>query len=98
VFSDNDIIFYKAQRATRELLLGEGSIELYSDRLKVCGREFLFTETTMAVQGVRKLTIYNKNEVFAVLAPFRTNLMKYMICGYHLRNKALDVKEEFYGY
>jgi hypothetical protein len=52
----------------------------------------------MAVQGVRKLTIYHGEEVFAVEAPKRTNLMKYMICGYHLRNKTLDLKGEYYGY
>jgi len=98
VFSDNDIAFYKAERAKKELFLGKGKMEFFTDRIAICGYEFLFTGTTMAVQGVRKLTIYNGENVYAALAPLRTNLAKYMICGYHLRNKALNITEEYYGY
>ena len=98
VFSDNNISLYIVERAKRENNLGIGSIELYGDRLRVCGRDFLFTEITTAVVGVRKMSIYSKDNVFAVRVPFRTNLVKYMICGYHLRNKALGIKEEYYGY
>ena len=98
VFSDANISFFKAERAKSETLLGTGSMEFFPDRLVVCGHVFLLAETTMAIIGARKLTIYNKDGVYAVVSPFRTNLMKYMICGYHLRNKMLDIKEEFYGY
>lgn len=97
LFSDK-AAFFKAERAKREEPLGKGSIEFYSDRLVVCGHEFLYTEITMSIIGARKMTIYSKNDVFAVIAPLRTNLMKYMICGYYLRNKALNIQEEFYGY
>ena len=98
VFSDNNITFSRVERAQRELFLGKGLIALYADRLAVCGQEFSLTDITMAVIGARKMSIFSGNEVYSVLVPFRTNLMKYMICGYHLRNKTLGIKEEFYGY
>jgi len=98
IFNDGKIIFSKAQRAKREDRLGEGLIELYNDRMVICGKEFLHTETTTAIHGIRKMTIYGKDGVYAALAPFRTNLVKYMICGYHLRNKILNNGEEYYGY
>ena len=98
VFSDNNISLYMAERAKRENNLGMGSIELYSDRLRVCGRDFPITEITTAIVGVRKMSIYGKDNVFAVRVPYRINLMKYMICNHYLRNKALGIKEEYYGY
>lgn len=98
VFADANIIFSKAERAKKEELLGTGAIALYNDRVAVCGHEFHLAETTMAIIGVRKMTIFNKNNVFAVAAPFRLNLIKYMICGYHLRNNILCLEEEYYGY
>jgi 1-acyl-sn-glycerol-3-phosphate acyltransferase len=97
-FSDDNIIFSKAERAMRENRLSKGLMAFYNDKMTVCGKEFFHAETTTAIQGVRKMTIYNKNSVYAVLAPLRTNLVKYMICGYHLRNKILNTKEEYYGY
>ena len=98
VFCDTDVTLSRAERAKKEYLLGKGSIKFYADRFNVCGQDFYFAETTMAVQGVRKLTIYNGKDVYAVEAQPRTNLMKYMICGYHLRNKILNIGEEYYGY
>ena len=98
LFKDSNISLFRAERAKKEYLLGEGSIELYEDKFNICGQDFPFTETTTAIQGVRKFTVYRGNEVFAVYAPYRTNFMKYMICNYHLRNKKLETKEEYYGY
>ena len=98
VFSDENISFFKAERAKQEELLGKGSIELFADRLVVCGHEFLLSEMTTSIVGARKMTIYYRGSVYAVIVPFRINLMKYMICGCHLRNKALGINEEFYGY
>jgi 1-acyl-sn-glycerol-3-phosphate acyltransferase len=98
VFSDDNVIFSRAERAKREVPLGKGLIEFYNDRITVCGEEFLHAETTTAINGVRKMTLYGKNGVYAVIPPFRTNLVKYMICGYSQRNKILDVKEEYYGF
>ncbi|MCL2127172.1 MAG: 1-acyl-sn-glycerol-3-phosphate acyltransferase [Treponema sp.] len=98
VFCDNGVAFFKAVRASSEELLGKGSIGLFADRLSVCGRDFPFAETTTAIHGVRKMSIYCGEDVYAVEAPVRTNLVKYMICGYHLRNRALNVTEEYYGY
>ena len=98
VFSDDGVILSRAERATREDRLGKGLIAFYSDRMTICGKEFLHAETTTAIHGVRKMTIYNKDGVYAAVAPPRTNLVKYMMCGYHLRNKILNTGEEYYGY
>jgi hypothetical protein len=98
VFCDTNITFSKAERARKENILGTGEIALYADRLRVCGHDFPVAETTTAIIGVRKMSVYYKDEVYAVAAPSRTNLVKYMICGYHLRNTALEIKEEYYGY
>jgi len=98
LFGDDNVTLSKAERAVKEESLGTGRIELYSDKMVVCGHEFFFADTITAVHGVRKMTIYNKEGVYAVFAPYRINLVKYMICGYHLRNKILNIKEEYYGY
>ena len=97
-FRDNNTVFTKAERAKKETSLGKGTIEFFADKMSICGHDFLFTETTWAVQGVRKLTVYNKGNVYAINGPYRINFMKYMICGYHLRNKFLGITEEYYGY
>ncbi|MCL2879627.1 MAG: hypothetical protein FWF29_05210, partial [Treponema sp.] len=98
VFGDGNVTFSKAERARKENRLGTGTIELYGDKLKVCGQEFGIGGITTAVHGVRKMTIYGRDGVYAVFAPSRVNLVKYMICGYHLRNKIMNQKEEYYGY
>jgi 1-acyl-sn-glycerol-3-phosphate acyltransferase len=98
VFFDDDVVLLKAQRTRSETLLGKGRIELYSDRFIICGQTFYLAETTMAIQGIRKGLIYGKDGIYTLNVPKRTNLVKYMVCGYHLRNMMLGVKEEFYGY
>jgi transcription elongation factor Elf1 len=98
LFRDNDVILYKAERAKKEIPLGKGTIEFFTDKLVVCGEDFLLAETTTSLVGGRKMTIYNKNDVYALMSPFGTNLLKYMVCGYYLRNKALGIIEEYYGY
>ncbi len=98
VFGDDDVVLSKAERTFKETKLGKGRIELFADRLTVCGYSFHVTETTTAVHGVRKMTIYNKDGVFTVVAPKRINLVKYMICSYHVRNKLSGSEEEYYGY
>jgi transcription elongation factor Elf1 len=88
----------RAERAKKETDLGKGLIELYADKLRVCGHEFCYSKTTTAIHGVRKMSIYYGDDVYAVTAPQRINLVKYMICGYHLRNLFLNTEEEYYGY
>jgi 1-acyl-sn-glycerol-3-phosphate acyltransferase len=97
VFSDPDIVLLRVGK-TKEVPLGKGCLEFFADRFTVCGQDFRLTEITMAVQGVRKLTVYRKDEVYTLSAPYRTNLMKYMICGYHIKNRILGIQEEYYGY
>jgi 1-acyl-sn-glycerol-3-phosphate acyltransferase len=98
VFSDDNIIFSQAEHAKKETQLGKGRIEFFTDKIIVCGHSFYFTDATMAIHGVYKMTIYSKDGVYTIVAPKKTNLAKYMICGYHLRNKILGNGEEFYGY
>jgi 1-acyl-sn-glycerol-3-phosphate acyltransferase len=98
VFSDAAVTLLKAERAKREHLLGKGSIDFYADRFTVCGQDFPFAEITMAIHGVRKLTIYRGIEVYAAEAPYRTNFMEYIICGYRIRNKIVNSEDEYYGY
>jgi hypothetical protein len=72
---------------------------LYADRLSVCGKEFTITEIKdMAVQGIRRMNLYAEDGTYSVDVRPRTNLLKYMICAYHLKNIAQENKEEFYGY
>ena len=97
-FTDGEIQFSVAERAKGETLLGRGQISLFNDRVVVCDREFPLTEVTMALVGVRNLSIYARDNVYAIKGPWGMNLMKYMICGYHLRNMALDIKDGYYGY
>ena len=98
VFTDDNVTLSRAERAKKEHLLGSGSIEFYNDRILVCEKEFPLVDITSAIQGVQKFTVYHEDSVYAVLAPHRTNLIKYMICAYHLKNKALGITEEYYGY
>ena len=98
LFVDREVSFMQAERAKKEHFIGKGDIMLYADRISVCGNDFLFTDISFTLQGVRKLTIYKDNEVYAVKVNFRTNLFKYMVCGYHLKHKLLNTKEEYYGY
>ena len=98
LFYDENVQFSKGERAKKEHFLANGKIELYEDKIKVCDKDFYLHEITLTIQGVRKLTIYKDEEVYAVLTPYRINTTKYMICGYHLRNKKLDIKEDYYGY
>jgi len=98
LFRDEGITFKLAQRARNETLLGTGTIEFFNDRFTVCGQDFFFVDSTLSLQGVRKLTMYNKDSVYAIESPLKMNLVKYMICGYCQRNKILNIKEEYYGY
>ena len=98
VFTDENVTLARAERARKEDPLGTGAIALYGDRVVVCGHEFLLAETTMAIIGVRKMTIFGRDGVYAVTAPYRLNFVKYMICGYHLRNKILNIEDGYYGY
>ena len=98
IFVDNDLGFFLAERARKEEPIGRGPLALYADRLVVCGEEFSLADTTLAIVGVRKLTIYSGNKIFAVLTPWGINLYKYLICFSHLKNKALGLEDGYYGY
>ncbi len=49
--------------------------------------------------GVKKLSLYTDDAVYAVECQKRTNLFKYMVCGYRLKQAAAPENgEEYYGY
>jgi len=98
VFSDPNVNLLKAERAKKELLINSGPIELYADKMIICGKEFLYDQISTTVVGARKMNIYANDGVYAVTVPYRTNLVKYMICSYHLKYKKSGVTEDFYGY
>lgn len=99
LFYDNDVSFSKVIRAKRDILLGKGRISLYADKIIVCGKEIpIIKINDMALQGSYRLMIYSDEGTFSIDIKAPGNLLKYMICGYHLKNTALNTKEEFYGY
>ena len=98
MFGDDGIVLSRAEYAKKEHHIATGRIEFFADRLSVCGYDFPFTEITTAIQGVRKMTIYHRDAVYAVVCPYRVNIIKYMMCAYRLRHVALGIEEDYYGY
>jgi len=102
LFVDSDITLLSAEYAKKEHFVCNGRLEFYNDRFRISdsvfGYDFPFAETRMAIQGSRKMTFYYKDAVYALVCPPRGNLMKYMVCGYHLKNAADGTKDEYYGY
>jgi len=99
VFSDKNVRLSKTVKSKKDEFLGEGSMSLYNDRIEICGRAFPVAEITdIALQGVKRFLLYTKEGAFVADVPPRTNLMKYMVCGYRLKNAALNIEEDYYGY
>ena len=86
-------------RSERDEPLSTGKIELFGDRITACGKEFPVNKIKdMAVQGYNRLTIYTDDGEFVIDMQSRANAVKYMICGYHLKNTALGLTDGHYGY
>lgn len=97
-FSDDNVGMSLCIRAKKQLEPTKGKLEFYADRIHACGRDFYFKDIqAISMQEVRKMSIYTATETYAIDAPLKTNLTKYMICGYHLKNLA-EGKGEYYGY
>jgi len=75
VFSDDNVGFYKAERAKKEELLSTGLIELYTDRLRVCGVDFPLSETTTSLEDVS--IAFPEEFVIDMDAPHFTSERKY---------------------
>jgi len=98
LFSDENIRFSLVKRAKNQELLGTGKITMYGDKITVCDKDFPVDKIKdIAIQDMRRLTIYTEEGAFVADFPMHGNLMKYMICGYHLKNILLNI-ERGYGY
>ncbi|MCL2847620.1 MAG: 1-acyl-sn-glycerol-3-phosphate acyltransferase [Firmicutes bacterium] len=98
IFSDNNIEFSKAIKAKKQTDTQKGSIAFYGDRIRVCEQDIYFSDIkALSIQEVRKLTIYTTTDALVIDAPLKYNLMKYMICAYHIKHTQ-EKKLEYYGY
>jgi 1-acyl-sn-glycerol-3-phosphate acyltransferase len=101
LFSDDNVRLYFVVSLKKTKFVGQGKISLYGDKITVCGQDFPVEKIKdMAIQKMYKLTIYTEEGVYDVDFPKLKNVMKYMVCGYHLRNTALNIEdsERVYGY
>ena len=98
VFSDSKIIFSSVIRAKKQKFISKGEIALYADKFLICGKVIPLKDVKEMSIGVSKLSIYTEKDIYAIDADKNVNLFKYMVCGYHVRNYLLDIKEEYYGY
>lgn len=100
VFSDDNVKINLCERAKRQRLLGTGSIALYNDRITAGELTLPLSEITdIAIHGIRKLQIYTENgKMYMIEAAEKTNLLKYMACGYHLKHKIKNEEDDFFGY
>ena len=98
IFKEDSVEMFKAIRAKKQDESISGSLELYTDKFVACGKEFYFKDiTSISMNDVKKISFYTATDTYSITAPLKTNLAKYMFCGYHLKNTA-EGKEEFYGY
>ena len=98
LFCDEHVILSQASRFGQKTI-GKGAIAFYSNKITICGKEFPIEELKdMSIQGIMRLIIYTDEGEFVADLPKRANAMKYMICGYYLKNKALGIKNGYYGY
>ena len=99
LFYDQNIRLSSVIRSKKDELLGKGTMELFGDRLRICGKDMLITNIKdMSIQSYNRLIIYSDEGEFTVDMSTLGNAMKYMICGYHLKNIALNIQNGHYGY
>ncbi|MCL2556656.1 MAG: 1-acyl-sn-glycerol-3-phosphate acyltransferase [Firmicutes bacterium] len=99
IFFNDDIILSKAIKAKKQTDAQKGDIKLYNDRFEFCDTTIYLKDIkNLSIQEVRKLQIYTNTDIFVVDAKLKTNLVKYMIVGYHLKNVSEGKKDEYFGY
>jgi hypothetical protein len=102
LFRDEGVRFSSVVRAKSQNLLGVGAISLYGDRIVICDKTFHANELRdFSIQRARRLTIYTDEGTFVADFPRGSNLVKYMICGYHLKNIFQNITNEvqlYYGF
>ncbi len=100
VFSDDGVKINICERAKKQRLLGVGSVALYNDRITAGEYTFPLSEITdLAIHGIRKLQIYMQDgKMYMIEAKERTNVLKYMACGYHLLHDIKQTEDDYFGY
>ena len=99
LFSDQDIRLSLVIRSKKDVLMGKGAMELYMDKIRICGNNFTIEKIkNMAVQSRNRLLIYTEDGEYTVDMTARGNGVKYMICFYHLKNITQNINDGYYGY
>ncbi|MCL2759211.1 MAG: 1-acyl-sn-glycerol-3-phosphate acyltransferase [Treponema sp.] len=99
LFSDENIRLSHAIRSKKDELIGKGEMELFGDKIRICGSDFPINKLKdMSVQSYNRLMIYMEDGEFTVDMSSRSNAVKYMICGYHFKNMILNIQNGHYGY
>jgi len=99
LFSDQNVRLSYVIRSKKDELMGKGPIELYGDKIRICGKDFAAENLKdMSIQSYNRLMIYCEEGEFTVDMRLRGNAVKYMITGYHLKNIALNIQNGYYGY
>ncbi|MCL2196058.1 MAG: 1-acyl-sn-glycerol-3-phosphate acyltransferase [Treponema sp.] len=99
LLSDQNVILMKAVKSKKDILLGKGSVELFDNRIRICGKDLAVEKLKdMSVQSYNRLMIYMDDGEYTMDMSLRGNAMKYMICGYHLKNIRENITNGSYGY
>ena len=99
LFNDKKVRLSYVIRTKKDKLLGKGQMELFGDKIRICGRDLEITKIKdMSIQSYNRLIIYYNKDEFTVDMSSCSNAVKYMICGYHFKNTALNIKNGHYGY
>ena len=99
LFSDQNVRLSYVIRSKKDELMGKGAIELFGDKIRICGKDFEVTKLKdMSIQNYNRLIIYSDEGEFTVDMTKYGNAVKYMICGYHLKNITQNIENGHYGY
>ena len=86
-------------RSKKDAPLGKGAMELYADKIRICGRDMPHEKIKdMSIQSYNRLMIYADDGEYTVDMSERANAVKFMICVYHLKNTAENTENGHYGY
>jgi len=99
LFSDHNVSLFNVIRSKKDELIGKGIMEMFGNKIRICGRDFdVLNIRDISVQSRNRLIIYTEEGEFTVDMSSRGNAVKYMICCYHLKNIALNITDGHYGY
>ena len=99
-FYDDDAEINLCERAKSRKLLGKGRLAFYADGIRAGDKFFPFENISdIAIHGIRNLQIYlSDGTMYMVKGKEKTNMVKYMVCGYHIMHGIRKEEDEFFGY